>query len=103
MKPDEVPFQRWAKKLYDERIASEGKDDPEGYCLPSGVPRTNPYPYQIVQTPGRVVFLYEGNIHSFRQVLLGKKRPIRRNSTRAGSANRSGIGRATRWWWIPSG
>jgi hypothetical protein len=73
MKPEDVPFQPWAKKLYEERMASEGKDDPEGYCLPSGVPRTNPYPYKIIQTPGVAIVLYEGNIHSFRQVFLDKK------------------------------
>jgi len=73
MKPADVPFQPWAKKLYDERVSSKGKDDPEGYCLPSGVPRTNPYPYKIVQTPTLVLIMYEGNIHSYRQVFLDKK------------------------------
>jgi len=33
--------------------------DPAFYCKPEGVPRMGP-PTQIVQTPGQVVFLYEG-------------------------------------------
>ena len=46
------------------------KDDPEANCLPAGVPRMAPYPWKIVQTPKLVVFLYEGNIHTYRQVFL---------------------------------
>jgi hypothetical protein len=71
--PDGVPFQPWAKKLYEHRLTTQGQEDPEGYCLPSGVPRTNPYPWKIVQTPHLVVILYEGNIHSYRQIFLDRK------------------------------
>jgi hypothetical protein len=46
------------------------KDDPQGQCLPSGVPRLSPYPYKILQTPSVLAILFEGNIHSFRQVFL---------------------------------
>ena len=46
------------------------KDDPEANCLPAGVPRMAPYPWKIVQTPTLIVFLYEGNIHSYRQIFL---------------------------------
>src|SRR5580658_885528 len=46
------------------------KDDPEANCLPAGVPRMAPYPWRIVQTPTLIVFLYEGNIHTYRQVFL---------------------------------
>src|SRR5690349_20774570 len=37
--PVEVPFKPDAKKLFDERTANHSKDDPEGFCLPPGVPR----------------------------------------------------------------
>ena len=52
------------------------KDDPEANCLPTGVPRLAPYPWKIVQTPTLVVFLFEGNIHSYRQIFLdGRAHP----------------------------
>ena len=34
----EPPFQPWAKKLFDERQANQGRDRPAGFCLPHGVP-----------------------------------------------------------------
>jgi len=66
----EVPFQPWAKTLYEQRMASLSKDDPEGKCLPPGVPRMNatPFPFQIFQLPDRVIFLYEGGAHVWRVV-----------------------------------
>src|SRR5512141_1750189 len=46
------------------------KDDPEANCLPTGVPRMAPYPWRIVQTPTHIFFLFEGNIHSYRQIFI---------------------------------
>jgi len=70
MKPGELPMTPWAEALYKERQATLGKDDPEARCLPTGVPRRDPYPFKIVQTPTLVVLLYEGNVHSYRQIFL---------------------------------
>src|SRR5580704_19379178 len=68
LKPgEELPLLPWAAKLAKDRMS---KDDPEANCLPAGVPRMAPYPWKIVQTPKLVVFLYEGNIHTYRQVFL---------------------------------
>jgi hypothetical protein len=66
----EVPFQPWAEKLYREHKDSLSKDDPEGYCLPPGVPRvsTTPYPFRIVQTPNLTIIVYEGGAHVWRQI-----------------------------------
>jgi hypothetical protein len=71
----EIPFTESGKKLYDERIATKSKDDPEGYCLPAGVPRYTgtPYPFQIIQLPDRVVILYEGASHMYRVILLNQE------------------------------
>jgi hypothetical protein len=66
-KGDELPLQNWAAELAKKR---RSKDDPEANCLPTGVPRMAPYPWKIVQTPSEVVFLFEGNIHSYRQIFL---------------------------------
>lgn len=45
------------------------KDDPEANCLPAGVPRMAPYPWRIVQQETHLFILFEGNIHSYRQIL----------------------------------
>jgi len=40
------------------------------------VPRGAPYPWRIVQTPTHYFMLFEGNIHSFRQIFMdGRKHP----------------------------
>ncbi len=65
-----LPLQPWAQKLADERKASGEVDDPEGLCLPGGVPRISPYPMKIVQTPTLIVMLFEGNVHSYRQFFM---------------------------------
>ncbi len=68
LKPGEtLPLQPWAAELTKKRMS---KEDPEANCLPAGVPRLPPYPWKIVQTPSLVVFLFEGNIHTFRQIFL---------------------------------
>jgi hypothetical protein len=72
-KGETLPLQPWAAKLAHDRMS---KDDPEANCLPAGVPRMAPYPWKIVQTPTLVVFLFEGNIHTYRQIFLdGRKHP----------------------------
>jgi len=62
----------WADALYKERRGNLSKDDPEGHCLPAGVPRISPFPQKFVQTPTLVVILDEGNIHSYRQIPLDR-------------------------------
>src|SRR5690349_11498304 len=51
------PLQSWAQKVLDERRANLSKDDPEGFCLPAGVPRISPFPQKTVQTPDLLVIL----------------------------------------------
>ena len=70
LNPADVPMLPWAAKVYKERFENESKDDPEGLCLPMGTPRVNPYPWRIVQTDKLLVILYEGNVHTYRQVFL---------------------------------
>jgi hypothetical protein len=72
----DVPFTPQGLKLYQERRANLSKDDPEGYCLPPGVPRYTgtPYPFQIVQLSDKVVILYEGAAHMYRTIYMdGRK------------------------------
>jgi hypothetical protein len=74
LKPGEkLPLRPDARKIVEGRLS---KDDPEASCLPTGVPRIAPYPWRIVQTPTHIFFLYEGNIHTYRQVFMdGRKHP----------------------------
>jgi hypothetical protein len=71
-KGETIPLLPEAKKIMDSR---QSKDDPEANCLPTGVPRIAPYPWRIVQTPTHIFFLFEGNIHSFRQIFMNGKHP----------------------------
>jgi len=57
-----VPFQPWAKALYDERAAGvHWKIEPDANCLPQGVPKVlfAPAPWRMVQTPQIVFFVHE--------------------------------------------
>src|SRR5262249_365833 len=73
LKPgDQILLTPDAKKLMDGR---QSKDDPEANCLPTGVPRMNPYPWRMIQTPTHkpethIFINFEGNIHSFRQIFM---------------------------------
>jgi hypothetical protein len=68
---EEIVMTEAAEKIYKSR---QSKDDPEANCLPTGVPRASPYPWRIVQTPTHMFFLFEGNIHSYRQIFIdGRK------------------------------
>jgi len=60
----------------------QSKDDPETNCLPTGVPRHAPYPWKIVESPPYIYFLFEGNIHSYRQIFMdGRAHPADVNPT----------------------
>ena len=76
LKPDEVPFQPWAKAIVAERAdGSHSGEDPYANCLPSGVPRVNatPQPWKVIQKPDEIIVLYE-SINTWRQIFLdGRK------------------------------
>jgi hypothetical protein len=71
-KGETIPLLPEAKAIMDAR---QSKDDPEANCLPTGVPRIAPYPWRIVQTPTHIFFLFEGNIHSYRQIFMNGTHP----------------------------
>ena len=72
-KGETIPLNAEGIKIMSAR---QSKDDPEANCLPTGVPRTAPYPWRIVQTPTHIFILFEGNIHSYRQIFVdGRKHP----------------------------
>jgi hypothetical protein len=61
-----LSYQPWAAEKQKTLTAV---DDPTAHCLLPGVPRITsmPMPFEIVQTPKKVVFLYE-SFHAFRIV-----------------------------------
>jgi len=85
----EVPFTAEAKKIFDYRQQTNSKDDPEGFCLPPGVPRMmyTPYPTQIYQLADRILFIYEGGAHVWRIIWMdGRQHPKDPNPTFLGDA-----------------
>ena len=84
LKPEQVPFQPWAKALYDQRTdGSHSKEDPDANCLPQGVPKIDgaPAPWKIVQMPGSLVIIYEA-FTLWRQVFMdGRERTADLNPT----------------------
>ncbi len=66
---DTIPFQPWAKQIFEERVANNGKEDPGARCLPTGITvrATLATPLKIVQTPGLTLVLYESRTQ-FRQI-----------------------------------
>ena len=80
LKPgSEVDMLPWAQKVVKNRLS---KQDPEANCLPAGIPRGSPYPWRILQTPTHYFILYEGNIHSFRQIFMdGRTHPAEPDPT----------------------
>jgi hypothetical protein len=77
LQPGSVPFQPWAEALYKHRRETQSKDDPTGWCVPGGVPRSDavPYPFKIINAAGMIVILYEA-VQSYRQIFTdGRELP----------------------------
>jgi hypothetical protein len=72
------PFNAKGKEVYAERVRTNAALDPEGYCLPPGVPRMmyTPYPMKIIQMPNRWVMIYEGGAHVWREIPIGPKEKL---------------------------
>ena len=62
MKPEDIPYQPWAKALVDSRAdLSHAREESDANCLPPGVPKTAaaPPPWKIIQTPSQTTILHE--------------------------------------------
>jgi hypothetical protein len=75
-----IPFMPWSAAVYNYNVLNSAKYDPEGYCLPPGGPRlyATPYPMEIIQLPEqkRVIFIFEGGTHIWREVHMdGRSHP----------------------------
>jgi len=72
-----APYQPWAAARVLESFNKRGIDDPAALCLPPGVPRlvlVSLFPIEIVQTPKRVVFMYE-YMNVFRSIPIDAPHP----------------------------
>lgn len=78
LKPGDVPYQPWAKALFDSRAdGSHGREDPDANCLAPGVPRIDaaPPPWKIVHGNGVIVILYEA-FNLWRQIFTDGRAPV---------------------------
>jgi hypothetical protein len=58
---NQIPYLSEAARQKETNFASRRTDDPEAKCYMPGIPRANymPYPFQIVQSQGDILFVYE--------------------------------------------
>ena len=77
---DALPFTESGRAQYETNMSALQEDplsvETRRLCLPDGVPRIlgNPYPFQIIQTPGQVNIAYELN-RVMRRVMLDLPMP----------------------------
>jgi hypothetical protein len=71
-----IPYKPEAMKQRDENFRKRAKEDPEVKCYLPGVPRATymPYPFQIVQSNGDMLFNYAYD-SATRVVMMAKHRP----------------------------
>jgi hypothetical protein len=72
-----VPFLPWARQKFQENRATK-QNDLDLRCLPPGVPRIMlmARPFEMVQTPSRILLVYEGGAHVWRQIWMdGREHP----------------------------
>ncbi len=79
LKPQDVPYQPWAKALAAQRQNGVHKDDPLAQCLPPGVPRVETHgghPFKILQMPSELVVLYETSTNEVFREIFTDGRPL---------------------------
>ena len=74
----DAPLLPWTKAMRDYNRANRSLYDPEGFCLPPGGPRAfgTPYPAEIIQHRDRIIIIFEGGGHVWREIHLdGRPHP----------------------------
>ena len=62
LKPEDVPYQPWAKQIFEQRKnGSHSAEDPDARCLSQGVPKIESisYPWKLIYTPNSIAIIYE--------------------------------------------
>ena len=76
----EIPFLPWTKAMYDYNKSNAVAYDPQGFCLPPGGPCMfgTPYPSEFIQDRDRIVVIFEGGAHVWREIHMdGRPLPKR--------------------------
>ena len=76
----QIPFLPWTKAMYDYNKSNQVAYDPQGFCLPPGGPRMfgTPYPSEFIQDRDRIVVIFEGGAHVWREIHMdGRPLPKR--------------------------
>lgn len=77
--PRELPLNDFARKLYDDYLAAFAiEDDPGGWCVSPGLPRSiwgAPFPVEIVQTDAFITMFWEGYFQYRKIYMDGHPRP----------------------------
>jgi hypothetical protein len=81
IKVGQIPFQPWAKELFEYRRINTDRDSPHARCKPSAGPRqiTTAYGVELVELPelARMIIFDVGGPHSFRVVFMdGRSHPM---------------------------
>jgi len=81
---DQPPMRPWTAAMWEYNKSNNVKYDPEGFCLPPGGPRSmgTPYPAEIIQDRDRIVIIFEGGGHVWREIHMdGRPHPEDPNPT----------------------
>jgi len=96
--PSCAPFNAKGKEAFAARRKTDSATDPEGFCLPPGVPRMmyTPYPMKIIQEPNWFTFIFEGGAHVWRQVPVAPRGWL--SHPPLASINPTYLGDPIGWW-----
>jgi hypothetical protein len=91
-----APFTPLGRQVFAARRKTDSATDPEGHCLPPGVPRMmyTPYPMKMIQEPNMITFIFEGGAHVWRQIPIAAKGFLRHTE----DPNPTYLGEAIGWW-----
>jgi hypothetical protein len=76
-KREDAPMRPDTAEVFRKRVQSHGNGSPTTRCLPAGLPFAEvfPIPFKVIQTPGLIVMVYEGD-GTIRQIYTdGRKHP----------------------------
>ena len=72
-----LPYQPWAREKRAERMANNGIENPDSYCLPLGHMQfhTHYQPREIIQSPTQIVMIYEASAGTRQISMDGRELP----------------------------
>ena len=80
---EQVPFQPWARALYEARLKVGDKDDPHARCMPPGGPRAfqTPNGFEFIEQsdPKRIIIVFGGGPHTWRLIPMDGRPMVKRD------------------------